>query len=489
MRSRALAGIVVVVLVVTQVLAAGLVPAIAADTGSVTFAFTDHEPGLGDETYLPVDATPPLWTNDLNPNVAFTAVTPTLTAGFVYTVDRLLGTVPVLPTPGSHMAYAPVPGAAPLANATLDMRGWLAQQTALYSMPGMRDPVEGAWRVHARTVAATITPPYGAPSEFVFGLDITPPRAVTHLQFVDASRTVVPFSRRDVVWDNGTYLGTPYDELSGDTRFALYLNGALLRTTRLVKTAPFMAASFEDLAPGKSTIGVAAMDAAGNEGPITNIVTFSDPDTPTISIVTPKAGQSVPRRFLVSVNTTDLGGVQEVRYEVDGAFIGKSVRAPYSLTADLDGFAQGRHTLKAIVTDMIGRTAEATSPFVLDAAAPRFASASVSPINVYPIVKDGYLDYTTMRFFVSERANIKFEVRNAKNQLVYRTTSVRNRGWNSFRWSGQGADVAPTVAKYYLRVVGTDVVGNSSVSGRYYVTVRNYSIKKVASNQAKVLPK
>ena len=59
-------------LVATQMLAAGLVPAVALDTGSVTFAFADHEPGTNDPTYLhPSDSR--VWINEEYPNIAFSA--------------------------------------------------------------------------------------------------------------------------------------------------------------------------------------------------------------------------------------------------------------------------------------------------------------------------------------------------------------------------------------------------------------------------------
>ena len=108
-----------------------------------------------------------------------------------------------------------------------------------------------------------------------------------------------------------------------------------------------MAVSIEDLAPGRNIVDVAAVDAAGNEGPITSIVTYSDTDTPTISIVTPTPGQIVRSSTRFSVIATDSAGITSVRYEVDGVPVGFSTKSPYSLTADLSAFLGGSHTLSA----------------------------------------------------------------------------------------------------------------------------------------------
>ncbi len=460
-------------------------------TSSVSFAFTDQVPGLGDYHFRWVgDGVPAMWINDIPTGIAFSAATSATVDGFPYTVDRMAGTVPTLPVPGSTMAYAPTnwsgPITTPLSVGTLDLRGWLVQQKTPYWISGMSDPVEGIWFVHARSYTAT-SGAMGCPADFGFGLDITPPRAVTGLQFSDGRGAVVPFGRRDITWDNGVAKGTPYDDLSGDSRFGVYLDGKILATTRLARSSRYMFTSVESLLPGRHVVDVSCMDAAGNEGPKKSIVMYSDPDTPTISIVTPKSGQTVPRKVLMSVVASDAGGIQNVRYEVDGVLVGKSAKAPYSITADLRYFKQGRHTLTATVTDMMGRAVSAKTTFVLDTVAPRFSSVSVAPTDVYPIIQDGYKDYTTLRSMLSEGAKVRFEVRNSKNQVIYSAVSTRKRGWNSFRWKGQGVLSTTTVAKYSLRLVGSDTVGNSSASGRYTVIVRNYEVIQLSRNKAKIV--
>ncbi len=371
------------------------------------------------------------------------------------------------------------------------MRGWLARQLSAYSMPGMHDPVEGVWYVHARSVLATVTPPEGRLAELKFGLDITPPRAIPRadIQFTDGHGSVVPFTRRDLLWKSGQ--GKTYDDLSGDSRFAVYLNGTKKRTAWIVTSWPHMGVSIEDLPAGKNIIGVAAVDAAGNEGPITSLTSYVDTDTPTISIVSPAPGQVVRSRVAASVDATDTGGISGVRYEVDGTTIGVSTVAPYSMTLDLSDFSDGRHVLKAVVTDLYGRTATAIRSFILDSTPPRLSSVSVSPTDFYPLIKDGYLDHTTVRFRLSERTRVRLEVRDAVGRLIYSTTSVENPGIKSFRWSGQGIvhdDSKPfLVARYRLRVVATDAAGNVGRTRQHTVAVRTYQIRRVASDKARVI--
>ena len=54
---------------------------------------------------------------------------------------------------------------------------------------------------------------------------------------------------------------------------------------------------------------------------------------------------------------------------------------------------------------------------MLDTTLPRISGVSVSPTDFYPIIKDGYKDYTTMKFRLSERARVRFEVRNTKGKI------------------------------------------------------------------------
>ncbi len=86
-------------------------------------------------------------------------------------------------------------------------------------------------------------------------------------------------------------------------------------------------------------------------------------NAPTIRITSPAAGaeydkgQAVP--FTVTVNS--LHGVTNVEYFFDGASIGTSTTAPYSYTYAIpSGASTGDHTILARVTDIDGKTGEAS---------------------------------------------------------------------------------------------------------------------------------
>lgn len=501
MRSRTYAAAIRLVVVASLIVGTGLAPAIAADPASVQTRLRIMEQELPDPAGLFH------WFNSPNPTATFEAsVTvegdqPPTSDGFAYTLDRTPGTLAEMPAPGLAMAYAPaewkdeVFPLGTLARATLDMRGWLAQQTSTYSVPGMHDPAEGIWFLHARSVTATHPAPFGVPLEVAFGLDFTPPRAVANLQFVDKRGASIPYARRDVVWDNATFLGTPYDELSGDSRFSIYLNGERLKTTRLVRVARYMGASIEDLVPGKNVIGIACMDYAGNEGPVRQIVTYSDPDTPTISVKKPSAGQSIGHVAQFSVNASDKAGITSVRYQVDGVNVGSSTGAPYSLKKELTGFSAGSHTVTVYATDTMGRVAKSSSRFVLDPTAPRISSASVSPSTFFPFKKDGYKDYTTMKFNLSESARVTFEVLNKSRKVVYKTASSRAKGIIALRWGGEGlgeaaeGSSAVSGGTFYLRATAADAAGNVGRSAQYSATALAFEIVRPAPNIARVIPR
>jgi hypothetical protein len=501
MHSGTRASIVRLVIIASLVVSTGISAAVATEPASVVTKFTIMDEAIPNPDGLF------RWFSDPNPKATFEASLtvdggelPTVD-GFAYTVDRLRGTVPVMPAPGLAMAYAPVQWDGettpwgPLAEKTLDMRGWLAQQTSSYSIPGMHDPVEGIWCLHARSLTATSPAPYGALSECVFGVDVTPPRAVANLQFADKRGQSIPYSRRDVVWDNAVFLGTPYDDLSGDSRFVVYLNDNLLKTTRLVRVAPYMAASIEDLVPGKNVIGISCMDYAGNEGPVREIVVYSDPDTPTVSVTRPTKGQTIGSVAKLSVNATDKAGVTAVRYEVDGTRVGTTAQAPFAVTADLADFSAGSHVLTAFATDTMGRTAKTSTSFVLDPVAPRISAAGIAPSTFFPFTQDGYKDYTVMSYSLSERARVTFQVRDVKGAVVYQAAAQRNAGRYSIRWAGQGATGGAgetgtsTGGTYYLRVTAADSAGNVGSSSRYPAKALAFEIKKTAPNAATVIPR
>src|SRR5205823_5390675 len=114
---------------------------------------------------------------------------------------------------------------------------------------------------------------------------------------------------------------------------------------------------------GSHTLTAVARDAAGNSktsAPVTvTIANGPPPDTtpPAVSISSPGNGQTVPATVTVSANASDNVGVAGVQFRIDGANFGaEDTTAPYSISWNTTGAANGSHTLTAVARDAAGNT-------------------------------------------------------------------------------------------------------------------------------------
>ena len=109
--------------------------------------------------------------------------------------------------------------------------------------------------------------------------------------------------------------------------------------------------TFSSLTCGTTyTLGVEALDAAGNTSSVSSLAASSGscPDTtpPTVSLTAPAAGSSIAGTVTVTANATDAGGVGSVRFTLDGTSLGAvDTTAPYQVAWDTTMFADGTHTL------------------------------------------------------------------------------------------------------------------------------------------------
>lgn len=263
----------------------------------------------------------------------------------------------------------------------LTVPGWTPPPGAVLARP-----YEGPYAVSFQYFASGVTDAWG--TNFTFGLDMTPPLKVTGLTARPGYSAppvsgVLTQSRVFLTWDQGVV----YDSLSGTGYFELFIDGEPYpvnegsqesrRVYDGLEHYPGYGFSMysrrgmtiEDLPAGVHTLQVRAVDRATNEGPLSDPVTIQvDPDLPVIDITAPKvSGQPMGARPVFAADVTDLGGVAEVRFYVDGVLRATKLAPPYTAPVDLSAFGDGTtHTLRVEADDIGGRTNSAAKQFVID---------------------------------------------------------------------------------------------------------------------------
>jgi hypothetical protein len=132
-------------------------------------------------------------------------------------------------------------------------------------------------------------------------------------------------------------------------------------------TAPYSVSwNTTGAANGSHTLTAVARDAAGNSrtsAPVTVTVANAPPppppDTtpPTVSVTFPASGATVSGTTSVTASASDNVGVVGVQFLLDGANLGaEDTSAPYSISWNTTGTANGSHTLTAVARDAAGNS-------------------------------------------------------------------------------------------------------------------------------------
>lgn len=121
-------------------------------------------------------------------------------------------------------------------------------------------------------------------------------------------------------------------------------------------------------ASGVHTLQAVAYDAAGGAGKSPGVtVTFgagaTDTTAPSVALVTPQNGSSVPRNSVVSVSASaaDNSGIARVEFYVGNTLIGTAASGQYSVNWKVPGKRNATYTVKAIAIDLAGNSTTATS--------------------------------------------------------------------------------------------------------------------------------
>jgi hypothetical protein len=422
------------------------------------------------------------WGNSLHPD--FTLDYPAAAEGILYNVVTTTSTIDVSHPQNYYRASKPT--GTHTAN-TLDMQGiydyppvsgWRSAP-----VPGAHNPLEGVWyfqfvfydrqgNVSAHTYQGG------------FKLDFTPPSAITGLAVAptptstpSTTTTTIAGSRVHVSWD----ASTTYDTLSGVSYYKVLLDGAeVIPTDGVVWDLPNgipNSATLEDLTPGRHTISICAVDRATNVSALRSITVYSDPDTPTVAITSP-SGSAIGVKPTLTAAASDQGGVASVVFRLDGTTVGTFTSAPYSGSVDLSSFASGAHTLSATVTDRFGRQATASKSVTLDKTVLELNSFSRTPKTFYPIRREGYYDYSYIRFKLNKASSVKVTIKNSSGTTVktlYKT--ARAATYETIKWDGKwSSDGKAHVGTYYYYLTATDAAANSVAGSRLTTYIKNYQL-------------
>ncbi|RJQ42870.1 MAG: CAP domain-containing protein [Gaiellales bacterium] len=91
-----------------------------------------------------------------------------------------------------------------------------------------------------------------------------------------------------------------------------------------------------------------------------------DSTPPTISVPPPTGGSYVSGTVIIWANAYDNVGINKVDFYIDNILVGTDTTYPFTYNWNTTGYGAGAHTLKAVVTDTAGFTAESTCAVTVD---------------------------------------------------------------------------------------------------------------------------
>jgi large repetitive protein len=112
---------------------------------------------------------------------------------------------------------------------------------------------------------------------------------------------------------------------------------------------------------GRKTINVQYRDASGTlaTASISSGVLI-DTQPPAVSLTNPASGSIVSQPITVEATASDASGITNVEFYLDGQRVATDTSAPYTYNWNTGSTTEGAHTLRAVATDLAGRTGEQT---------------------------------------------------------------------------------------------------------------------------------
>jgi hypothetical protein len=167
-------------------------------------------------------------------------------------------------------------------------------------------------------------------------------------------------------------------DTGGVARVEFYRGTTLLGSDT---TAPYaMSWNTVGVADGAHALSVKAYDSIGNVGTSAGVAVTVDNTAPTTALSTPAQNALVRGSVPVSATASDTGGVERVEFYAGGTLLGTATTAPYVVSWDTTGWADGGVTLTTRAYDLAGNvTVSAGRVVSVDNAAP--GVAITSPAN------------------------------------------------------------------------------------------------------------
>ncbi|WP_431112950.1 Ig-like domain-containing protein [Variovorax paradoxus] len=164
--------------------------------------------------------------------------------------------------------------------------------------------------------------------------------------------SAAPFvEQREVLLDLSCVNATEY-RIAEDGGFANVAFSALANGRGQV---PFVLSEGE----GRKNISVQYRNASGTV--VTSALSggvLLDSQAPIVVLVSPAAGSVVNQPITVEATASDASGIAKVQFYLDDQPAATRTSTPYSYTWNVDASSDGAHVLKAVATDLAGRTGE-----------------------------------------------------------------------------------------------------------------------------------
>lgn len=188
----------------------------------------------------------------------------------------------------------------------------------------------------------------------------------------------------------------------------------------------------------------------------------SDTTPPTISITSPSNGATISGTNTIQTSASDNVGVTEVRFYIDGSYVGVDSSSPFSYSWDTTSSSDGAHSIEAVAYDAAGNTGNDDISVTVD-------NSGSGGDNV---LTSGQTVYSSLGA-VGETEMWTIDVGSDGTSMH----GVLNCGSADFDLYGRlGAE--PTTSTYDWRGYtsgGEDVTFNSPGAGTWYIMVRSYS--------------
>ncbi|WP_255989553.1 Ig-like domain-containing protein [Chitinolyticbacter albus] len=156
---------------------------------------------------------------------------------------------------------------------------------------------------------------------------------------------------------------------------ALEVSCANATEYRIAENGAFAGVSFKPLPNGSATVD---FETSAGDGAKAISVQFRnaagtiataalagsvlvDTQAPQLAITNPAAGSYVSDPISIDVEASDVAGVKQVEFYLDGALLGVKTAAPYSIVWDPSSVSESAHALRVVAIDQNGRVSERTN--------------------------------------------------------------------------------------------------------------------------------